>query len=146
MHVLATLALGFMTILTILNVFSRNLVHMSIAYTEELAVGCFLWLTFLGSGLGIREGLHPSVEILTRRVSPTLRLGLQLLSLLGFAIFFAVLAVWGALMVHREWAFNQTTESLGWPLWIFGLSAPVGGVAGLVYTVQQVLAAMRGRA
>ncbi len=145
MRILTGLALVFITILTILNVFSRNFLHLSIAYTEEVAVGFFLWMTFLGIGLGIVEGLHVSVEVLIRRAGPKLTLCLRLLSLLCFVIFLVVLSVWGALMVHREWAFNQTTESLGWPMWVFGLSVPVGSVVGLIYTVRQAFIVMRGR-
>ena len=141
---LGTLLVAMLTV-TILNVFSRNLFHLSIAFTEELASGLFVWLAFLGIGAAIPERLHVGVEILPRRAGPALRRALELLSGLAFVVFLVVLGVWGGQLVQRERAFNQVTESLGWPTWLFGISMPLGAGIGLVYVVKHAVDVLRGR-
>lgn len=134
-----------MTAVTIVNVLSRNLLHLSIAFTEELASGLFVWLAFMGIGAAIPERLHVGVEILPQRAGPVLRLVLELLSVLCFVVFLVVLGVWGGQLVLREHAFGQVTESLGWPTWVIGVSMPLGAGIGLVYVVKHAIGLLRAR-
>jgi len=50
--------LGLMSILVAINVFSRFVLHSSIYWGDELVMALFVWLTFLGAAVGIRERSH----------------------------------------------------------------------------------------
>ena len=55
---LLVIILGIMSILVAINVFSRFVLNSSIYWGDELAMALFVWLTFLGAAIGIREKVH----------------------------------------------------------------------------------------
>lgn len=134
-----------MTALTVVNVLSRNLAHLSISFTEELASGLFVWLAFLGIGPAVPDRLHVGVEMLPRRAGPRVRLVLDLFAALAFLVFLVVLGVWGGQLVQRERSFGQVTESLGWPTYVFGMSMPLGAAIAIAYVIKHVVDVLRGR-
>ena len=50
------LVFGVMTTVAFVNVITRYVVRYSLAFTEELVVSLFVWLTLLGTAVAFREG------------------------------------------------------------------------------------------
>jgi len=57
-------------------VFLRYLFASSIGWADEVSRLAFLWSVFLAIPLGIKEGLHLGIEMLTQRLPENLRHGL----------------------------------------------------------------------
>ena len=64
------LALSIMLVLVFLNVILRYFFHTGISISEEVSRFLFVWLTFLGAFLALRDNDHLGVDILTRHLSP----------------------------------------------------------------------------
>lgn len=69
-----------MIAVTFAQVVSRYLLQSPLAWSEELARYCFVWIVFLGATLGLERGVHIGVDILTNLLPTTLQRWLQRLN------------------------------------------------------------------
>ena len=59
------------TILTVAaQVFFRYLLHRPLVWTEELSGFLFVWMTFVGAALAVKDGTHIRVDLLVSRLPP----------------------------------------------------------------------------
>ncbi len=65
--------LAAMVVLVFGNVVLRYAFNSGIVVSEELSRWCFVWLTFLGAVVALREHAHLGTELLVRRLGPRLR-------------------------------------------------------------------------
>jgi TRAP-type C4-dicarboxylate transport system permease small subunit len=102
-------------------------------WVEEVGEYALAWLTFIGAALGIRRGVHFSVQMLTERLPA----GAQR------ALFFThslLLAGFGALLAYYGWQVAELNRQSFSPAldlnlrWLY-LSAVVGGVLIVIYSL-----------
>jgi TRAP-type C4-dicarboxylate transport system permease small subunit len=74
------LLLALMVILVFGNVVLRYGFDSGITLSEELARWMFVWMTFLGAVVALREREHLGTEFLTNRLSPSGRRGCSMLA------------------------------------------------------------------
>lgn len=57
---------AFATLITVVSaaVFWRYVLNDSVVWAEELSRYCFIWVTFLGGGLGVGKNIHVGVDSL----------------------------------------------------------------------------------
>ena len=67
-EVLCALLFAIMGIIMFVNIISRYLLKYSLAFTEELVVSFFVWLTLLGAAIAFREGSHLGFTFITDRL------------------------------------------------------------------------------
>lgn len=93
------LCLAAMCVMVFGNVILRHFFNSGLNVAEELSRFMFIWLTFLGAIVALREGEHLGVDILVRRLHGRLRF---VAVLLGQALVLLCCAVllWGLLMQH----------------------------------------------
>jgi len=115
----------------------------ALPWTEELARYLFMWITFLGAALAVRDGMHIRVTLLLERLPARWRryvevagLGLMVL-LMGFLVFVGVRWVWTN---RATWA---TTLDL--PLsYVVYSSLPVGMALGIYFALRRAVKSLRG--
>src|SRR6056297_1448290 len=82
--------LGVMTLVAFVNILGRYLFHYSLAFTEEITINLFVWMTILGSGIAFERGIHLGMEsvynLLPRRAQKTVIIGSALLAAALFAV------------------------------------------------------------
>lgn len=100
LELVIVLCLAAMCLMVFGNVILRHFFNSGVNIAEELSRFLFIWLTFLGAIVAMREGGHLGVDILVSRLS-------------GRPLFFAVLLgqllvlaccgvlLWGLLMQHE---------------------------------------------
>ncbi|MBD9371935.1 TRAP transporter small permease [Rhizobium sp. ARZ01] len=112
------LLLAGMVVLVFGNVILRYAFNTGITYSEELSRIFFVWLTFLGAVVAMREHGHLGVDTLLRRLPPA---GAKAAALAG-----QLLMLWATwLMISGSW--TQTLINLN-------VSAPATGISmGLFY-------------
>ncbi len=71
---------AIMIAVTFAQVVSRYVLLAPLAWSEELARYCFVWIVFLGATLGLEQGVHIGVDILTTLLPLTLQRWLQRLN------------------------------------------------------------------
>ncbi|MFA5027289.1 MAG: TRAP transporter small permease [Candidatus Methylomirabilota bacterium] len=119
--------LAVMTVVAFVNVITRYLVHYSLAFTEELVVSLFVWLTLFGTSIGFREGGHLGFAFLVER-SPRIvrRLSIWSGAALG-SLLFGLLVYFGVGQIQMERMLGTTSEALAIPQWWYTAGIPVVG-------------------
>ncbi|GHV33478.1 C4-dicarboxylate ABC transporter permease [Synergistales bacterium] len=131
-EILGALFLGIMVTIAFLNVITRYVLKFSMAFTEELTLYLFVWVTLLGISLTFREGANVVVSIIYNRFDPSIRKFLYLLAAVCSVAFFAFFAYFGALEVMEEIDMHAMTEALEFPVWVFTGSMPIAGIFTIV--------------
>jgi TRAP-type C4-dicarboxylate transport system permease small subunit len=72
--------LAVMVVIVFANVVLRFVFHSGIAQTEELSRYAFVWLTFIGAVVVLREEGHLGVDSYVRRLSPYGRMACRIAS------------------------------------------------------------------
>ena len=125
-----------------LGVFSRYVLAMTFTWYDEIARGCFVWLTFLGAAVGVKRHAHFRLHIVVDRLSPRLRQAAVLLFPLVVIIFAGVLIQQG--LVFLELGKFQQTPVMGLPkTWIY-VAIPIGGALMILYSLGPLWRAIRG--
>lgn len=126
----------------LLGVFSRYVMVRTFTWYDEIARGCFVWLTFLGAAVGVKRRAHFRLHIVVDRLSPRLRQVTVFLLPLVVIIFASVLIQQG--LVFLELGKFQQTPVMGLSkMWIY-VAIPIGGALMILYSLGPLWSAIRG--
>ena len=121
------------TALTFYQIVMRYAFNMAPSWSEELVRFLFVWLSFLGAGMGVRDKIHIGVDVVIRLLPPgAQRLAAMLVALIIFLFgTFLIVAGWDVvLMTH-----GQPSPALSLPMSYVYLALPAMGVLMLVYSL-----------
>lgn len=124
-EILGSILLAVMAAIAFLNVIVRYCTSFSFAWSEELTVNFFVWVTLLGTARAFRDGSHLAMSIVYESLS---RIGKRLCYLLACLIclvFFGALFYTGVLEVIDEYELEAISESLGVPVWWYTIATPL---------------------
>jgi TRAP-type C4-dicarboxylate transport system permease small subunit len=108
---------GVMTISVLIAVVARYILKISVPWTEELARYLAISLTYIGCGLGLREGKHVGLEFVTMKLGPKPQLWLALLCKIFMLVFFGLFTFEAWLMVVNDGCW-QISPAMQIPLYI----------------------------
>lgn len=126
---MAALLLG-MVVMVAGNVVLRYLFNSGIVVSEELSRFFFVWLTFLGAIVAVRDGTHLGMDNVVSRLGRRGKL-LCLAASQALILMSCAILVWGTWRQHE---INATTLApvTGMPMiWIFGMGYVCGVAMGL---------------
>ena len=112
-------------------------------WVEEVGEWSLAWLTFIGAALGIRRGIHFSVQLVIDRFPVAWRSGILAGQCLLVVVFGALVAIFG-------WQVTELNSQSFSPAlvlnlrWLY-LSSVVGGVLMVIYGFIAFADAVRGR-
>ena len=69
-----------MVLASVFQVINRNLLHIPIGWSEELARYCMVWMALLGTQIGLRQGTQMSIEVFVKRLKGNAYVAVSLLS------------------------------------------------------------------
>ena len=125
----------------LLGVFSRYVLVKTFTWYDEIARGCFVWLTFLGAAVGVKRQAHFRLHIIVDRLTPRLRQATVIILPLVVIIFAGVLIQQG--LVFLEIGKFQQTPVMGLPkTWIY-VAIPIGGALMILYSLGPLWRALR---
>ena len=126
---LLVILLGLMVVLVFGNVFMRYAMNSGITVSEEISRWLFVWMTFLGAIVAVREHGHLGSDMLVSRLGP---LGKKVCLVAGqllmlWATWLLLTGSWAQVVINRE------------------VEAPVSGASvGLFYAAGVVFAVSSG--
>ncbi|WP_102026578.1 TRAP transporter small permease [Salirhabdus sp. Marseille-P4669] len=123
-------------VIVIIQIVGRLVGH-SAPWTEEMTRYVFIWMIFLGVGIGFREAESPRVTILINNKFLK-KIGRWIYSI-GTIAFLGFMVVYGMELVSQQASMNETSSVLLIPMWIIGISIPVSAVIGIINTIQSLL-------
>jgi TRAP-type C4-dicarboxylate transport system permease small subunit len=127
-EILGAVFLAVMVTISFVNVITRYVLKFSMAFTEELTLYLFVWITLLGVSLAFRESSNMAVSVLYNRFGKGARRFLYLFAALCSIAFFALFTYFGVLEVSEEVSMSVMTEALEIPVWLFTVSMPLAGM------------------
>lgn len=142
-NTLAVTAFGLISATAFANVLARYVFNASLAFTSELTVNLAVLLTMVGAAIGIREGSHLGFTLLKDSLTGRRHQILMLVGGAAIVIFYLALIKFGMDVSLRQLDRNQSTPALGLPMWLLSLSLPLGGVLGIIRTVQATVTGIR---
>lgn len=121
-------------IVTILyQVVARNYLKISVSWTDEIAMACFIWSVFLGAAVALRQRQHYVIELLPKQFVTTNRT-LRLFGGLACLPLIYVLVVHGQVLTNMGW--NRRSVSLGTPMAYVFMVMPISGLAMLLFSLE----------
>lgn len=117
-------------------VMARNYIKISVVWTDEVALICFVWSVFLGAAVALRRRAHYVVEVLPSRflrVNNGLKLFADLATLA--VIYVLIVAGW----TYVGMGMRRFSVSTGVPLAYVFAAIPVSGAAMLCFSVELLL-------
>lgn len=131
-----TLFLITMSIFIFLQVVSRYVFGNAFTWTEEISRYLFIWLIFLGIGIGFREHKHISIDFALDLLSPFMK---KVVKQFNYIVLIAIssLFVWeGYVMVAQMHMFGQTSANMQIPMWWVYISLPIGFLLTIIRLIQ----------
>jgi TRAP-type C4-dicarboxylate transport system permease small subunit len=113
-----------------LQVIFRYALAMPLPWSEELAIYLFIWVSFLGASVGIRNKGHYGLEIVKNKLPLKIQRFFDLLIYLVSFYFLMTVTFYGAKMVLSS---RNVSGSMGISMrWFYG-AIPVGGFFMMVH-------------
>lgn len=116
-------------------VFMRKFLNSSLAWSEELARYCFIWLVFMGISYAAKHRKHIKVSILPekifRHVFPFISTGV-------FLVFAIIVIIYGGKITDKLFISSQVTPALTIPMGLIYLAAPVGMILTVIRLIQNL--------
>ncbi len=135
LELLVVLCLFAMVVMVFGNVVMRYAFNSGIQISEEMSRYAFIWLTYLGAMIAMREGGHLGVDTLVKHLP---LLGKKICFLLSEALmlFCNVLFLWGTYKMHDLQVTNISPVAGISMIWIYGMGYVVSVVMGAFNVVK----------
>lgn len=133
------IALLIITLILTVNVVGRYGFGVSLTFGEELATYTIIWITFVGSGICVKKGIHVSVDAFINFMPVSLKKIFIIFGQLMGLAFSAMLVYIGVKICVIVSASGQLSAAMRIPMFIAYAAIPVGAFYMLVEYMRTVL-------
>ena len=123
-----------MVVITFSQVIARYVFANSLSWSEEAGRYIFVWMTFLGAVMAVRNRQHVHMDMLVKSLPNVLQKICALVSYLSMMIFTGVLIYGGFKFVAR--GSRQISSAMEIPMHYIYLVLPIGGILIFVYLIR----------
>ncbi len=127
---LVVLCLFAMVVMVFGNVVMRYAFNSGIQVSEEMSRYAFIWLTYLGAMVAMREGGHLGVDTLFKHL-PLLGKKISVLLSESLMLFMNAMFLWGTYKMHDLQVTNISPVAGISMIWIYGVGYVVAVVMGI---------------
>lgn len=127
---------AFMAVMNFVNVVCRYCFSNSFSFTEEVTITAFVWVSMIGIAAAYKRVAHMGMSFFVDNMPKKLQPFMALFSMVCSAILLVLLMKYGMEMVSNQVRLGSKTPALGMPMWVQGLSIPVGSAFCLIRTVE----------
>jgi C4-dicarboxylate transporter, DctQ subunit len=128
---LAALSTALIFVIVIFQVIGRMSGHPA-PWTEEGTRFVFIWMIFLGLGIGFRKGESARVTQFIRWAPKAMQRMSKWIYLVTSAGFFLFMFITGIQLAGQQIAMNELGSALMIPMWMVGVCVPVSAGLGLL--------------
>ncbi|WP_052400644.1 TRAP transporter small permease [Oceanobacillus jeddahense] len=108
-------------------------------WTEEMTRYLFIWMIFIGVGIGFRKAESPRVTVFLNWMPSFMQKAGRWIYTIGSISFLLFMVVYGINLVLQQIALNETSSVLLIPVWLVGISVPISGVLGILNIIQSLI-------
>ncbi|SFL33291.1 TRAP-type C4-dicarboxylate transport system, small permease component [Gracilibacillus orientalis] len=136
--ILVTLLIISLTSIT-LQICMRFIFDNSLAWSEELARYCFVWLIYIGIAYGVKKSRHICLDIVYDLVPVPVKKIMIILSYILIGLFAVVVIYYSYFMIEQIANFGQKSAAMRINMIYVYLSVPVGMVLTLIRVTQNII-------
>jgi TRAP-type C4-dicarboxylate transport system permease small subunit len=125
--------------ITILIQITGRLIRNPAPWTEEATRFLFIWMIFLGIGMGFRRCESTRITIFLDYMPSVIRRFSKWIYILSSIGFFVFMIIYGANLAQQQFKMNEIGSAFMIPMWLVGISVPVSGVIGILGVIENVL-------
>ena len=114
-------------------------INTPLPWTEEITRFAFIWLVYLGVGIGFRRAESARVTFLVQLMPSGARHFLAILYVVLCGGFFALMLFAGIDVVRQQIMMTEMATTMDLAMWTIGVSVPVSAVIGLLGLAQAVV-------
>lgn len=130
--IIACIFFVILVAVTFFGVIMRYFLSDPLHWTEEVQLGCFLWISFLGAGAAFRYGSHVSIEIVYDMLPKKYQLILSVVNYVFMTLLFVYLSVLSFELVQIMFNLNKATYILQIPTGFINMVVPISCVIMIV--------------
>jgi TRAP-type C4-dicarboxylate transport system permease small subunit len=135
-EVLCAVIFAVMAVVAFANVVTRYLFRYSLAFTEELEVSLFVWLTLLGTAVAFRDGSHLGFRFFVERLPKRAQHFLVWVSAVLSSVLFVLLGIFAIHQIQDEISLGITSSGIGIPQWWYTAGVPVWSLVVIARIIQ----------
>jgi C4-dicarboxylate transporter, DctQ subunit len=128
---LAALSTALIFIIVLIQIAGRSLGHPA-PWTEEGTRFMFIWMIYLGLGIGFRKGESARVTQFLAWMPRIVQRMSKWIYLATSAGFFVFMLVTGVQLTIQQMVMNELGSALMIPMWLIGVCVPVSACLGLL--------------
>lgn len=128
---------AFMVFCSFGQVVNRNFFQLPIAWFDEAATYCMIYMTLLGTEIGLRDGSQIAVTALVNKFKGVSKLFIQIISKIIVTIFSSAILFYSINMVKIQAVSGQTTAALHLPMSVPYMALVIS--FGIITVVQVIL-------
>ena len=103
LSIACAILLSFMTILVLIQVFSRYVLNSPVAFTEELVRYSLIWTGFIGAAYAYRKHQHVGVDLLVERLPAGARRAVHLITSALLVVINGYITVLSVQFIQSSW-------------------------------------------
>ncbi|MEW4328831.1 TRAP transporter small permease [Rossellomorea marisflavi] len=127
----------FLTILVVLQVTTRFVINVPLAWTEEIAKYLMIYIVFFGSGLAMRNNQHIAIDFMVEILKGKSKVVLEKIILWICGIFSVFLIYFGSQLTFR--VIEQSTPTLQYSMaWAYA-AIPLGALLMLLNIIAALI-------
>jgi len=134
-EVIAATLVVALAIIVFLQVFNRFVLKAPLAWSEELAMLLFQWVSFLGAAIGVKHWRHFGIELVVKMLPEKMQRRIELIIpiIVGFVALIMITEGIKLLSFNRNRFYSSMDLSYIWPY----LAIPVSGCLMILYLISQ---------
>ena len=136
LEVIIAFLLCAMVVIMFLSVFYRYLLNNPIGWADQICQWIFVWLVYLGIAVGYRRRIHIGVDVLVKRLKPTYRKAIALLTDVAIGGFLVIVCYYGVIITIRS--AEQIYGSLELPPSYMYAAGPVSAFFMLLFVLDSI--------
>ncbi|GAA4702735.1 TRAP transporter small permease [Brevibacillus fulvus] len=136
----AGIACAGVILLTFINVVARFIFNHPIGWAEEVTLGLFIWMVFIGMSSSIKDNGHIGVDYFVRKLpKPAARFMRGLKVVILYAVLLGIFVVFGYQLTEQ--AGSKITPVLGISYQYIDVAVPLGGILATIHYTISLFAA-----
>ena len=142
LEICAATMLVMICVIVFAGVFFRYFLHIGLGWTEELSRYLQIWMTFIGATVAVKRWSHFQLTIINQWIPASAHKFTRVFSILVVMTLAGILIKNGIDITRVSW--TQTSPIMSWNFGYLYIVVPVSGVLMAMFSVQQLIAALRG--
>lgn len=138
---IVSVLLAIMVVVVFLQVIFRFIIKSSLPWSEELSRYILVWISFLGTSIGIKRKGHIGVEAVINYLPFTAKNIVAVIAHALSSVLFGVLIIWGYQLIGK--VVNQTSPAMEISMAIPYSAVFTGGILMLLYSIYNIMLTAR---